>query len=182
MLTQPVSLPPQNCDNCLAPVLVLKSATVPAGAAPSQTLHQRRSRPLGSVPPAAGSKRQMPTEASVFKLTSDFAILAHLTRAIRPPGTTDQSFARRVGTVTTEDPSTFHYEDGARLFSQGFVSTLPSGKLRYALVLLQKNDYYLSGKYEPASIVIGFRGQIATLENLDVGLYTVVWEADAPAA
>jgi hypothetical protein len=153
------SAPHQTCKNCLAPVLV----TRPSG---TQVVSQQ----VNSTSATGGQG------STTFKLTSDYALLAHVSRAIRNPH--DNGYGNVIGVSTTDENLKFKTDDGARVFSLAFKSTLPSGKERYTLLILQKADHYLTGNFERAQVVVGFRNQTASLD-LGVGLHTVVWEADA---
>lgn len=109
-----------------------------------------------------------------FRLTSDFALLAHLTRAIRPRDSEEQ-WAVRVGAATTEQKNDF--PDGERIKVQAYRTSIGSdGKRRWSLTLLQKHDHFLTGVYNDVTATIKFKNMVANV-TLPVGLHTLTWVA-----
>jgi hypothetical protein len=49
--------------------------------------------------------------------------------------------------------------------------------LRSSLVILQRNDHFLTGNYEDMEVHINFRNTVAVLKGLGVGAYTLSWVA-----
>ena len=109
-----------------------------------------------------------------YKLTSDYAVLVHLNRATRLQAK-DEKTAIRTGVSTTEQG--VGNLDSERVKAQAYKIELPNGKFRFSLIVLQRNDYFLSGRFEPVNLVLGFQNMIANITNLPVGLHTFQWEA-----
>lgn len=174
---------PGTCSNCNAPVLVYNKnlPTMPQMNAqglfdntPTQTsqpststMHQQEG---GGGDDAAAPSSDKP----IFKLTSEFAALAHLNRATRLQQE-GEATAIRTGVSTTEQQ--IGWLDGERVKAQAYKVKLANGTYRYSLVVLQRNDYFLSGRYEPVDLVISFKGQVANVTGLPVGLHTFQWVA-----
>ena len=122
-----------------------------------------------------GDAAAQPTPGKpLFKLTSEFAALAHLNRATRLQNQ-DESTAIRTGVSTTEQA--IGWLDGERVKAQAYKIKLADGTYRYSLVVLQRNDYFLSGRFEPVDLVISFQGKVANVTGLPVGLHTFQWVA-----
>ncbi|UTT92773.1 hypothetical protein NDA17_001706 [Ustilago hordei] len=114
--------------------------------------------------------------SSLFKRTSDMAVLSHLSTAIRPTGAS-KNYSKRIGVQSTDE-----YTDlGGRLLAQAFRQDgVKPGVTRFSLVLLNQNDHYESDVFEAATAVISFRGMVAKVTTMP-GLYTLSWEAETVA-
>ncbi|GAK63921.1 glycoside hydrolase [Moesziomyces antarcticus] len=111
-------------------------------------------------------------ETSLFKRSSDFSVLSHLSTAVRPTGASKE-YSKRIGVSSTDEIT----ELGGRLLAQAFRQDgVKPGVSRFSLVLLNQNDHYETDVWENATAVIAFRGQIANVTTLP-GLYTLSWEA-----
>ncbi|KAJ1025703.1 hypothetical protein NDA18_004041 [Ustilago nuda] len=114
--------------------------------------------------------------STLFKRTSDMAVLSHLSTAIRPTGAS-KNYSKRIGVRSTDE-----YTDlGGRLLAQAFRQDgVRPGVTRFSLVLLNQNDHYESDVFEAATAVISFRGMVANVTTMP-GLYTLSWEAETVA-
>ncbi|CAO1638367.1 unnamed protein product [Sympodiomycopsis kandeliae] len=180
---------PEVCSNCAAPVLIYNNNI--------QGLSQMNAKGLFEHPPTqftrpkgkkhrrhmvrsekANAKSQddggEDNKSPSFKLTSDYAALVHLNRATRLQAA-DEKTAIRTGVSTTEQAMGF--PDGERVKAQAYKVKLSNGQYRYSLIVLQRHDHFLSGKFEAVNLVIGFQGQVANITNLPVGLHTFQWTA-----
>lgn len=111
-------------------------------------------------------------ESALFKRTSDLSVLSHLSTAIRPEGAS-KSYSKRIGVTSTDEQT----ELGGRLLAQAFRQDgVKSGVTRFSIVLLNQNDHYETGVFEPVTAVIAFRGMTANVTTVP-GLYTLSWEA-----
>ena len=100
-----------------------------------------------------------------YKLSSDFAALAHGSLATRLRE--GEQTSKVIGVSSTE----------ASLVSAGFVNDLGNGTSRFSLYILQKNDHSGYGdSFDNVTAVISFRNTIASIE-LPVGLHTITWHA-----
>lgn len=111
---------------------------------------------------------------SSYKLTSDYAVLVHLNRATRLQAKGEKT-AIRTGVSSTEQG--VGNLDSERVKAQAYKIKLPNGKFRFSLIVLQRNDYFLSGRFEPVNLILGFQNMIANITDLPVGLHTFQWEA-----
>jgi O-glycosyl hydrolase len=111
-------------------------------------------------------------ETSLFKRSSDYSVLSHLSAAVRPTGASKE-YSKRIGVSSTDEIT----ELGGRLLAQAFRQDgVKPGVSRFSLILLNQNDHYETDVWENATAVIAFRGQIANVTTLP-GLYTLSWEA-----
>ncbi|PWN97112.1 glycoside hydrolase [Tilletiopsis washingtonensis] len=180
------------CTNCLAPFLVYDNVTETQTldsqneeSKPPSKKH-KRAVPLGSRMPVDEAKQELlprqdtTTPASTeiyapyYKRTSDFATLGHLGAAIQPSGSSED-WGRRIGVNTTEDSLL----GNARLLVQAFRRDNhdAAGNSLFSLVILQRNDHFLTGNYEDMEVHINFRNTVAVLKGLGVGAYTLSWVA-----
>lgn len=114
--------------------------------------------------------------SSLFKRTSDFSVLSHLSTAVRPVGSSKR-FSTRIGVNSTDETS----ELGGRLLAQAFRQDgVKPGVTRFSVVLLNQNDHYETGVWEKVTAVIAFRGLVANVTTVP-GLYTLSWEAPTVA-
>ncbi|SNX84671.1 related to beta-1,6-glucanase precursor [Melanopsichium pennsylvanicum] len=110
--------------------------------------------------------------SDLFKRTSDFSVLSHLSAAVRPTGDSKQ-YSRRIGVKSTDETS----ELGGRLLAQAFRQDgVKSGITRFSVVLLNQNDHYETGVFEEVTANIAFRGQVVNVTT-PPGLFTFSWEA-----
>lgn len=121
----------------------------------------------------AGSMNEhavIPPVRNTYYRSSDFVVLAHLGRAIRPQQ--GGRWAQRVGVRTSEDG------EQPRLLAQVFRNSLGNGSSRWSLVLLQWNDHfgYNFAKFEDMTINIKFRDYVANI-TLPPGAFTMQWTA-----
>lgn len=115
--------------------------------------------------------------SDLFKRSSDFSVLSHLSAAVRPTGVS-KSYSKRIGVTSTDETT----ELGGRLLAQAFRQDgVRPGITRFSLVLLNQNDHYDTGVFEEATAVIGFRGMVANVTTVP-GLYTLSWEAPTVAS
>lgn len=128
---------------------------------------------LSPVP--MSSTRRQTSSKPYFKLTSDYAFLAHVQRASGRPSTaqTDKETIRTG--VRTSDSANMP-SDTTRVLAQAFKTPLSEGRHRYGINILQRNDHVLSGKYDPVTVVLAFQGLVANV-TLGVGLHTIVFDA-----
>lgn len=158
---------PGTCSNCQAPILVSKAKIQTNAGNPSVSNDDTN-------PPS--SRRQNNDDGvPTYKLTSQYALLAHLSRAIRKRSSTDK-VAVRTGIATTEEAN--NNPDGERIRAQAFKTVLSNGKVRWSVIVVQRNDHYLTGQYDPVDLVIGFRGMTTKIPALPVGLHTFVFQSD----
>lgn len=114
--------------------------------------------------------------SSLFKRTSDMAVLSHLSTAVRPTGAS-KNYSKRIGVTSTDEFTDL----GGRLLAQAFRQDgVKPGVTRFSLVLLNQNDHYESDVFEAATAVISFRGMVANVTTMP-GLYTLSWEAETVA-
>ena len=114
--------------------------------------------------------------SSLFKRTSDLSVLSHLSTAVRPTGESKQ-YSRRIGVTSTDELT----ELGGRVLAQAFRQDgVRPGITCFSVILLNQNDHYETGVWEPATAVIAFRGQVANVTTVP-GLYTLSWEAPTVA-
>ncbi|PWY99786.1 LOW QUALITY PROTEIN: glycoside hydrolase [Testicularia cyperi] len=110
--------------------------------------------------------------SDLFKRSSDFSVLKHLSTAVRPIEQSTQ-FSKRIGVTSTDETSEF----GGNMLVQAFRQDgVKPGITRFSLVVVNQNDHYESGLFEDVTAVISFRGQIAKVIT-PPGLYTISWEA-----
>jgi hypothetical protein len=179
---------PNVCTNCNAPIVIYNSGAGPAPANGGQQLShfdtpsskraipenpQQRdgtvARPFSSV-----SRRQNNNDGKpYYKLTSDYVTLMHFDRATRPRSGSEKN-AIRTGVTTSEQKN--NNEDGERVRVSAFKTPLAGDKHRYSLIVLQKNDHELTGKYENVTLQIGFENMVANV-TLPCGLHTLTWVA-----
>lgn len=115
--------------------------------------------------------------SNLFKRSSDYLVLAHLSAAVRPQGTST-SYSRRIGVTSTDETTEF----GGRLLAQAFrQDNVKPGITRFSVIILNQNDHYETGLFEDATAVISFRGMVANVVT-SPGLYTLSWEAPTNAA
>lgn len=172
---------PGTCRNCNAPVLIYNDNLGKMNASgmfehPATQLSQPSTVRRGHGGELQRRQQQRRDEAKkpAFKLTSDYAALVHLNRATRLQAK-GESTAIRTGVSTTEQAIGF--PDGERVKAQAYKVKLANGQYRYSLIVLQRNDHFLSGKFDPVDLVIGFQDKTANITGLPVGLYTFQWVA-----
>lgn len=165
---------PGTCQNCNAPVLIYNNNIAGAPKLNSSGMFQHVPTQLSRPGLDGGSKmvKRQEGKKPTFKLTSDYATLVHLNRATRLQAS-GESTAIRTGVSSTEEA--INYFDGERVKAQAYKIKLHDGRYRYSLIVLQRNDYFLTGRYEPVDLVIGFKDQVANITGLPVGLHTFQW-------
>ncbi|EST08437.1 Glycoside hydrolase, family 30 [Kalmanozyma brasiliensis GHG001] len=188
---------PNVCSNCNAAVLLLPDASdsttgtdADAKVESKRSLDRRAGRQTATFHPSTDTGRadeavlasklvdakttNNPSvyASDLFKRTSDFSVLAHLSAAIRPMGASKE-YARRIGVTSTDETTDL----GGRMLAQAFRQDgVRPGVSRFSVILLNQNDHYESGVFEAATSVISFRGMVANVTTVP-GLYTIAWEA-----
>lgn len=168
--------------SCLAPILIPKgtvSTSDKSQGPPAQQQLTGRSSDLSErtareylhydayVPPGGAADTR-----GKYKITSDFVLLGHLTRAIRPRNN-EEKWAVRVGATSSDQA--LGYPDGERVKVQAYRTSLGAdGKRRWSVTLLQKHDRFLTGVYQDVTAVIKFKNQVANF-TAPPGLYTLTW-------
>lgn len=170
---------PDVCQNCLAPVLIpANNVNATGGQSQSRRMARRgaynvkdHERIDASQPAFVPPGGPVDTHGR-FRLTSDFVLLGHLTRATRPRNK-EEKWAVRVGASTTEEQNNF--PDGDRVKVQAYKTSLGSdGKRRWSLQVLQKHDHFLTGVYNDVTVTIKYKDMVANV-TLPVGLHTLTW-------
>lgn len=157
--------------SCLAPVLIPSSSIGKVNSSQSAPGNRRSKKgehrfDAFVAPGGAGNTKGR------FKLTSDFALLAHLTRATRPRNQ-EEKWAVRVGATSTEEA--LGNPEGERIKVQAFKTSLGAdGKRRWSLTLLQKHDRFLTGVYQDVTTTIKYKNLVANV-TLSPGLHTLTW-------
>ncbi|CAO1616418.1 unnamed protein product [Parajaminaea phylloscopi] len=165
---------PDVCQNCIAPIIIpstsFANGSVGQGTASPGSTRKRgfkQNRLDAYVAPGSAGLTN-----GKYKLTSDYALLAHLSRATRPRRQGEQ-WAVRVGATTTDQA--LNYPDGERVKVQAYKTSLGAdGKRRWSLTLLQKHDHFLTGVYQDVTATIKYKNMVANV-TLSPGLYTVTW-------
>ncbi|PWN53486.1 glycoside hydrolase [Violaceomyces palustris] len=190
---------PNVCTNCLAPILFNSNAfqsdpTASLKGTNTRTVAQAQADDAGSKKrkkrffskdsfgghETAGSRRATleKRQTSFYKTTSDYLALTHLSLAVRARGSS--TYGVNINSITSDE--TALGDANSRLFSQVFRSDNADsrGNSRWSVVILNRNDHFLTGRYDNVTVAINFRGKVANFTCMP-GVYTLSWLAPKTA-